>query len=80
MHGSYYFTDEFFQEFFIQKGDKDGDRMLSLEELANTKFDLKNSKLCQKQRSNDGVFEKIKKLIELFMALLLVVTAIFMLI
>ena len=63
LHGSYYFTEEFFQEFFIKKGDKDGDGLLSLEELANTKFDLKNSKLCQKQRSTDGVFEKIKKLI-----------------
>ena len=63
LHGSYYFTEEFFQEFFIEKGDKDGDGLLSLEELANTKFDLKNSKLCQKQRSTDGVFEKIKKLI-----------------
>ena len=43
IYGADYFTEKFFQDVIIQKGDKDGDNRLSIVEITSPTLDLKNN-------------------------------------
>ena len=66
IHGKDYFTDEFYKDHFVAKGDLDGDGFLSITEMSTAEFEIETSSLCLNSRlrnSEGGLFAKMKKLL-----------------
>ena len=61
-----YFTDEFYKDHFVAKGDLDGDGFLSITEMSTAEFEIETSSLCLNSRlrnSEGGLFAEMKKLL-----------------
>ena len=66
IHGKDYFTDEFYKDHFVAKGDLDGDGFLSISEMSTAEFEIETSALCLNPRlrtTEGGLFAKMKKLL-----------------